>query len=444
MRNFYFFILYSLGFCFPLSGQVYIGPSGISIEGDTYVKGDLVMQGDVEGPGWLVINPATATQLDGDGHSINRLWLSAPAGTELQSALRIGDSLQVQTGLLDLNDYVLSLDPEAHLIESSGGRITGHEGYIETTRDITALNYPSVGGLGLGLTSGQQLGYSIIRRGHLLHSDNGVESASRYYELIPTNDLVKVDLSMTFLGEELGGTPLSNWEMRRSADSGIFWEKQPGQLVPKPDLSLLNQTSPGYRWTLFPLTVNLPVEWISFTGQWHEESSWLDWTVKETNVSHYVIERSIDGRLFGEIGRKEVVPTPQETQTYQYEDDKARALGLENLYYRLKQIDLDGQFSYSSVIRIELPQASQHLSLWAYPNPIVGDVLQYKYSSGDGNPLTLELSNTLGQVLQHIDLEGTQGKTNSQQIVVRKLIPGYYYLYLRDGTQTATFKLVKE
>ena len=115
----------------------------------------------------------------------------------------------------------------------------------------------------------------------------------------------------------------------------------------------------------------LPVELSRFNAELRLRQTHLAWsTASETNNSHFLIERGADGRVFTEIGRVAGAGTVRETREYTFIDE--RPLPGAN-YYRLRQVDFDGQFSFSPVRRVAVGQAAGALSL--FPSP-ADDFLQ--------------------------------------------------------------------
>ncbi|MEL6844114.1 MAG: T9SS type A sorting domain-containing protein [Bacteroidota bacterium] len=104
----------------------------------------------------------------------------------------------------------------------------------------------------------------------------------------------------------------------------------------------------------------------------------LDWaTLSEINSDYFIIERSPNGRNFQPIGKENARGNSQETSMYQYTDVDIANSSAKQVFYRLKQVDLDGSFSYSSVEELKLDGSSFSLTL--APNPAVDRVrVQYK------------------------------------------------------------------
>jgi hypothetical protein len=95
----------------------------------------------------------------------------------------------------------------------------------------------------------------------------------------------------------------------------------------------------------------LPVTWLSFTAELKNDKAILDWsTAQETNSSHFVIEKSSDGIQFASAGTVQAAGNSFNPVNYQYTDnDPIDGIS----YYRLKQVDLDGNFSYSRTLTIQ-------------------------------------------------------------------------------------------
>jgi len=94
--------------------------------------------------------------------------------------------------------------------------------------------------------------------------------------------------------------------------------------------------------------VVLPIEWLAFSGEALETKNVLEWsTANETNNEGYFIEKSRNGLSFDQIGFVE--GKNKEFNHYTF-DDIHPFTG--NNYYKLKQVDEDGKYSYSHIIRL--------------------------------------------------------------------------------------------
>lgn len=107
----------------------------------------------------------------------------------------------------------------------------------------------------------------------------------------------------------------------------------------------------------------LSVELLDFYATVQKDDIQLDWTLGAAdNLLTYDLERSTDGMTFKKIAQLEANAW---TFKYHYKDQEV-ALN-QRYYYRLKMIEKDGRFSYSSVLSAEIKGAASVFEV--YPNP---------------------------------------------------------------------------
>ncbi len=112
----------------------------------------------------------------------------------------------------------------------------------------------------------------------------------------------------------------------------------------------------------------LPVEMISFSGYKRDQAVALKWeTSSETNFKGFGIERSQDGVHWESIGYVASKGNSLAQNNYQHLDNTPNQ-GIN--YYRLKEMDLDGQFKYSNTISVYF----EHGTIHVYPNPTHGTI----------------------------------------------------------------------
>lgn len=130
----------------------------------------------------------------------------------------------------------------------------------------------------------------------------------------------------------------------------------------------------------------LPVELLSFTASRQESVSVLDWvTSSEINSKSFEIQRSDRSNQFITIGEVKGQGNSTAITSYQFIDKNPQP-GIN--YYRLKQIDLDGKFTYSPIRSVNfMPQ--EEISI--FPNP-VSDVLFVNLGSNYSEDLATRYS----------------------------------------------------
>jgi hypothetical protein len=117
------------------------------------------------------------------------------------------------------------------------------------------------------------------------------------------------------------------------------------------------------------LCSSLPVTYLSFSGRKDNETNVLSWsTSSETNNVGFEIQRSDDGNSFEKIAFVQGRMNSNIISNYSFVDYRPY---YKISYYRLKQLDYEGKFSFSNIVSIENENAT---GLHFYPNPF-SDVL---------------------------------------------------------------------
>ncbi|MEO1451572.1 MAG: T9SS type A sorting domain-containing protein, partial [Bacteroidota bacterium] len=134
-----------------------------------------------------------------------------------------------------------------------------------------------------------------------------------------------------------------------------------------------------------------PVEWLGFEAIAQEFDVQLNWeTQHEVNNDYFEIERSADGQFFEVIGQL----FPNDEGQYAY-TDASPLLG--NNQYRIKQIDLDGKFSFSPVRSVAFNSPAS-LRIRSYPNPFQ-ERLQIERPGQQDLPMDISLYSANGQLV---------------------------------------------
>ena len=122
--------------------------------------------------------------------------------------------------------------------------------------------------------------------------------------------------------------------------------------------------------TLAELTETVPVELLAFTASaWNSEVQLLWSTASELNNQGFEIQRAVDQPDdFITIGFVDGKGNSTEINYYSFSDQPV-LIGVNQLYYRLKQVDLDGTFSYSPVVHVTYDVPVAYVLNQNYPNP---------------------------------------------------------------------------
>jgi hypothetical protein len=172
----------------------------------------------------------------------------------------------------------------------------------------------------------------------------------------------------------------------------------------------------------------LPVEWLDFSVSQQGDDVQLHWsTALETGTDYYGIERSFDGQNFSDIGQKPAQGTSYVPTDYGFLDQGAMYESGSRLYYRIRQVDLDGSHDYSDVVALELRDSQSNL--WLNPMPIPAhESLQVRYDLYLPQSARMEVYNLLGRQLYVTELNELAGQ---KEISVLQWPSGIYYLSLQ-------------
>lgn len=155
--------------------------------------------------------------------TFGRLIISK-AGTaklKLQQHIAVIGELNFSGGLLDLTDFTIDLGTTGLLTgENEMTHTIGKKGYIQIVADLNAPNSFNPGNLGAIFTSTQNLGSTIVRRGHQLQANLNGDVVLRYYDVRPANKIgFNTTLRFSYFNSELRGQDENNLSIWQSSDN---------------------------------------------------------------------------------------------------------------------------------------------------------------------------------------------------------------------------------
>lgn len=199
---------------------------------------------------------------------------------------------------------------------------------------------------------------------------------------------------------------------------------------PTPITYTLTETSTGLSSTaVVTITYNsLPVKLISFNARASENQAFLVWsTSEESNSDFFEVQRSENATDWYIIGQQKAHGESQSVKQYNFTDIRPSA---GTSYYRLKMVDLDQTFAYSTIRSVN--SNSESASTFVFPNPAqktltisVKDLTKVK---------EVVLLSTAGVTVHR------QSDLTSPVLNLPNLPNGLYVvrIYLKDGTQTTS------
>ena len=165
----------------------------------------------------------------------------------------------------------------------------------------------------------------------------------------------------------------------------------------------------------------LPLTLVSFTAQKTGENQiTLDWASdNETNTSHFLVEKSVDGRSFTQAGN--IAAIGSGAHHYQFITDMLADIPV--YFYRLKMVDQDGRFQHSNIVRIQ--NNNSEIQFTVFPNP-AGKFITI---TSPANKQAV-ISDASGQVIEKLLLI-----KGSQTINMATWKPGIYFIITEDGVK---------
>ncbi|WP_425391880.1 hypothetical protein [Ekhidna sp.] len=168
----------------------------------------------------------------------------------------------------------------------------------------------------------------------------------------------------------------------------------------------------------------LPVQLLYFnaSAENHVDLNWA--TATETNNDYFSIERSEDGINFNEIGRVPGMENSNKKVIYNFKDKSPSA---SVLYYRLKQVDFDGQYEYFNILRVSGVVEPLHIQLTAFPTVVNKGRLTLKTNK----PVVikdLQLISISGSKKYKPSLENSEAISTQIELDVSAYAKGYYLL----------------
>lgn len=183
----------------------------------------------------------------------------------------------------------------------------------------------------------------------------------------------------------------------------------------------------------------LPVELVSFVASANEdETVALNWvTAVEIQNDHFTVERSENGSDFVEVARIEGNGNSTVTNYYNTVDMQPNK-GIN--YYRLKQTDFNGEFTYSDIVSVSFNETAVEPSVSIYPNPVAGaSMVNINIANADNDITEVQIFEVSTGKLIHKD---TFTGNNNQIPLPTNVSAGMYILQATHAGRTTNTKLL--
>ncbi|MEM6734950.1 MAG: T9SS type A sorting domain-containing protein [Bacteroidota bacterium] len=185
---------------------------------------------------------------------------------------------------------------------------------------------------------------------------------------------------------------------------------------------------------------SLPVELLSFSGEIIDNVTRLEWeTATEINNDYFEVQHSLDGVEFEVVGIVDGNGNSNELISYDF-THRSPSFGAN--YYRLRQVDFDGEFEIHTLLRLMNDFIKEGIDVIIYPNPGSAAKLYVKILSGDDHtPINVSISNLTGKIFYQRVLSGGLNIDEALEMG-KQMTPGVYLVEISQGANTGREKLV--
>ncbi|MCW3111951.1 MAG: type sorting protein, partial [Segetibacter sp.] len=187
--------------------------------------------------------------------------------------------------------------------------------------------------------------------------------------------------------------------------------------------------------------IALPLKLLSFGAKRNSNNITIAWvTTNEVNVKHFAVERSFNGVDFRNIATVTAKNITIQQIPYNYADIDPSAVNSDkNVYYRLKMIDKDGQYSYSNVAVVDASQHHSNLSL--YPNPAKGSQVYLTLNEPIRSGTKVKVEDVSGRLYKNYTISVT-GSNKTIPVDVKSLPSGVYIIKVETSKGSAVKQFI--
>jgi hypothetical protein len=175
----------------------------------------------------------------------------------------------------------------------------------------------------------------------------------------------------------------------------------------------------------------LSIDLLAFSAVNNEGQVNITWITSNEKNDSFLVERSVDGLTWE---RRALNIEQRSGDAYYYNCVDASPCNNDISYYRLKQTDLKGNYSYSDIVAVEM---EKQVKLTVYPNPAVSYV-QIISDSKTTKESNVAFYNSVGRLVKQIS-----GNINNTLIDVMDLEAGNYFAVIDSGTKVSRVQFIK-
>lgn len=394
-----------------------------TLQGNTWVQ----KGGDINGDG-SIIKFGSSVSLSADGNTIAIGQTGDPSNINIPQIGRVKVYQFVNNQWTQIGSTIFGqVDRDEFGIRvslSASGNILAISSSTSNVVVVYQLNggvWTQIGDAILGENLGDQFGCSIS-----LSNDGSVLAVGARW-----NSTDGFRRGRAYVFKNQGGS----WQLIDNAIAGIANSDQNGYSVSlskdgsRVAVSALDNDDAGTntgQLRIFENTTVIPIKLLYFGGNYYNNAVKLNWQYEtQTNFSHFVVEKSVDGIAFNRLNNIYLT----NTRFYNYTDSDLKQGSI--YYYRLKLVDRDGKFSYSNIIKIQTGAVNTF--------SILGNLVKVNLSmTGLKRGATLALYDNAGKMVLQQTIQD-----QSFSLDLSFLSSGVYYLRYSNNGAIETKKIIK-
>ncbi|NOZ47269.1 MAG: T9SS type A sorting domain-containing protein [Chlorobi bacterium] len=353
------------------------------------------------------------------------------------------------------------------------GTLTLTDGIVQTSI-IDLLTLSSTGSLSGGTTSASYIDGPMGRNGTsnftfpigagTVFARLGVSGMSASANLVAQYYDASYTDTLSFGTGVRNVSEIEYWDLSRTSGTGnpfvsIYWEDGNRSVITDPSTLLVVHYTGG-KWvdmggsitgtqasghvssttqfsSFSPITIGdgtsgsnpLPVELVDFDAKIDSDVVKLNWvTLTEENNDYFTVERSEDGVFFEPIGQIEGAGNSNELLRYELTDENPYS---GTSYYRLKQTDYNGEFSYSKMVNVNIQTEKENAiiqNIQLYPNPATNFINVSGTGYESFAEIELIILNNTGSAVRNIWFIADETGAFNRQIELNSLKQGMYFV----------------
>ena len=181
----------------------------------------------------------------------------------------------------------------------------------------------------------------------------------------------------------------------------------------------------------------LPLSWLGFNVQKQNNSALINWQIaNQINNDYFEVQAGVDATNVSTIGKVSATSATSYTFTHA----NFRSLPGRSVYYRLKQVDKDGKFTFSKVLKVNLE--TKAFAFNVIGNPVKGNILNIGIESATINKGSITIVDLQGRKLLQQNISWLAG-TSQRLITLPNLANGMYSAVLQVDEELYSVKFVR-